>query len=92
MQRQTKLRIHDHAQQRTASRFAGAIGQQRIIGDDGANPDQDGVVLVAQFLHMGARLLAGDPSAGSASSAKSRGIVGLAGRRSDFAIQRHGRF
>ena len=56
---------------------AGAVGEQRIVGQRGADAGEDGVVIVAQLLHVGAGAFAGDPAAV---------VVG----RGDFAVQRDG--
>ena len=77
IERQAELRIHHDAQQRAAARQAGAVGQQAIVGQHGADAGENGVVIVAQFLHVGAGALAGDPAAI---------VVG----RGDFAVQRDG--
>ena len=78
IERQAQLRIQHDAQQRPAARQAGAVGQQAIVRQHGADAGQNGVVIVAQFLHVGARALAGDPAA-------------IIVRRGDLAIQRDGR-
>ena len=61
-----------------------------LSAEDGSDADHESVVLVAQFLHVGAGDFAGDPSAGG-------NAVGLRartsdGRRSDLAVERHGGF
>jgi hypothetical protein len=38
-----------------------AIGEQRIVGEDGADAGEDGVVGVAEELHLVARSGAGEP-------------------------------
>ena len=62
--------IHDDAQQGLAARLAQAVGEQGIVGHDGADADHDGVAGMPQMLHVGARLLAGDPAAGGAAGAQ----------------------
>ena len=57
---------------------AGAVGEQAIVGQHGADAGEDGVVIVAQLLHVGAGALAGDPAAV---------VVG----RGDLAVQRDAR-
>src|SRR5512135_3407158 len=61
-QGRTQMRIENDAQQWPASRPAGAVGEQWIVGNDGPHPDQDRVHLMAQLLHMGTRRLAGNPA------------------------------
>ena len=77
IQRQAQLRIHHDAQQRAAARQAGAVGQQAIVRQHGADAGEDGVGIVPQFLHVGAGALAGDPAA-------------VVVRRGDLAVQRDG--
>ena len=60
-QRQAQPRIHDDAQERAAARLAGAVGQARIVGEDGADAGEKGVGFVTQALDCFARWLAGDP-------------------------------
>ena len=62
-QGQAKARIDDHSQQRTTPRKPTAIGEQRIICNDRAHTNHDGVALVTQILHVRASDFAGDPSA-----------------------------
>ena len=50
-----------------------------IVGEDGADSGEDGVVIVAELLHVGARARAGDPAAI---------VVG----RGDLAVERDGGF
>ena len=70
---------------------SGAIGQQRIVGQHGAHADHDGVVRVAQLLHVGARGFAGDPAAAGRRDAVIGWRLQLRRRRRDLAIQRHRR-
>ena len=62
IERQAQLGIHHDAQQRAGSRQAGAVGEQAIVGQQGADSGKDGVVIVTQFLYVSARPLAGDPA------------------------------
>ena len=57
LQRQAQARIQDDTQQRPPPRQAGAVGEQRIVGDDGAHTDHDGVISMAHLMHMRARRL-----------------------------------
>ena len=59
--------------------MAGAVAEQAIVGQHGADSSEDGVAIVTEFLHVRARPLAGDPAA----------IVIGGG---DFAVQRDGGF
>ena len=91
LRRQAQPRVHDDPQQRPAPRTAAAVRKQRIVRDDRAHAHHDGVVAVTKLLHVAAGNLAGNPSAGGASTAQRRGLVQTAWRRSDFPVQRHGR-
>src|SRR5208337_5471325 len=62
IQGQPEARIEDYSQQRPAPGKSGAVGEQWIVGDDGPNPDHDGVVSVTHFVNMGPRHFAGDPA------------------------------
>ncbi len=54
--------------------FAGAVGQARVVGEDGADAGEEGVGFVAQVLDCVARFLAGDPG-------------DAAGRLGDLAVE-----
>ena len=64
---------------------------QRVIGGDGAHPHQDGIMLVPQFVNVGARLLAGDITPGCASGSQRGRIVRFGWRRRNLSVERHGR-
>ena len=53
--------IEQHSQQWTSSGKAAAVGEQRIVGDDGAYACHDGVVLMTQLVDVLARYFARDP-------------------------------
>ena len=61
--RQARLRIEHDPQRRARGETGQPAGQFRIVGLDGAEADQDGIVRGAQALAVGARRLAGDPFA-----------------------------
>ena len=60
-QRSAQARIHDGAEQRAAARYAGAVGEARIVGEDGADAGEERVGFVTQALDLFARFGAGDP-------------------------------
>ena len=57
-----RLRIHDSAEEFAAARLAGAVGEARVVGEDGADAGEHRVGFVTQMLNGVARLLAGDLS------------------------------
>src|SRR6185369_11547487 len=63
IQRQAQQGIHHDAQERTAARMAGAVAEQAIVGEYGADAGEDGIVIVADFLHVSASAFAGNPAA-----------------------------
>ena len=80
------MRIENHAQQRAPSRPAAAIGKQGIVSQYRSYADQNCIALVTLFLDVGARSLAGDPSAGRSFP---RTCSSPCSWRSDLAIERH---
>ena len=63
-----------------------------IVGENRSDSDQQRVVLVAEFLHVGAGDFAGDPAAGENRLGGTCVASDLGGRRSDLAVERHGGF
>ena len=57
--------------------MAGAVAEQAIVGENGADAGEDGIVIVTDFLYVGASAFAGNPPA----------IVVGSG---DLAVQRDG--
>ncbi len=88
----TEAGIDDHAQQGAASGTSAAIGEQRIVGNDGAHADHDGVTLVTKFLDVGSRHFAGDPSAAGGCGTERGRIFGFARGRRDLSVECHRRF
>ena len=62
IERQAQAGVEHHAQQRTPPRPAGAVGEQRVVGQHGADAGEDGVGLVAQALDVRAGFLPGNPA------------------------------
>ena len=85
---QAQTRIEDHAQERAAARTAAAVSKQRIVGNHGANADQNRVMLMTKFLHVSACRFTRDPG-GDESCSTAVGIGRLFWRRRDFAVERH---
>jgi hypothetical protein len=57
------MRIEDHAQQGTAAGTSAAVGEQGIVGENGADSYQDCVVMMPELVRMRASGFARDPVA-----------------------------
>ena len=62
--------------------MASAGGEEWVVGEDGADPGEDSVGLMAELLDGGAGFFAGDP-------ARLAGCSGI-GRGGDAAVEGHG--
>jgi hypothetical protein len=85
-QRQPKMGIKNHPQQRPTARLSAAIGEQRIIRQNSSNAGEYGVTFMALLLHVRARRCAGNPSTGWNASCW---LLHGARRWSNLAIERH---
>ena len=79
-ERDAEVGVENNAEKRAPTRKSGAVGELRVVGEDGADAGEDGVGGVAEELHMVARDGAGEPE----------GLVGRAGGGgwSEFAVDR----
>ena len=55
------MRIEDYAEQSPPPWPPAAIGEQWIVGNHGANADQNRVMLMTEFVRVSAGGFAGDP-------------------------------
>src|SRR5712691_7469369 len=60
-QRKAEARIENHTKQFSAAGEAAAVGEERVVGEDGANAGQKRVRSVAHAMNFGAGLLGSDP-------------------------------
>src|SRR5581483_4803184 len=72
--RQSEPRVEDDSRQAPAAGQAASVGQQRVIGNNGADTDHDRIRFVSQLLNMLTGGFAGDPAAGNASTCQGLNI------------------
>ncbi|MCU1320298.1 MAG: hypothetical protein JWP98_1816, partial [Edaphobacter sp.] len=84
IERDAEVGVEDDAEERTAARFAAAVGEEGVVGEDGADAGEDGVGGVAEEVNLGAGGWAGEPVR----------LVGetMGWRRGEFAVYREGGF
>src|SRR5947207_5274145 len=84
--------VHDDAQQWTPAWQSSTVRQERIVRNDRPDSDQNRIMLMAQFLHVHAGFLAGDPSASRATCADVTGTREVLRRWRNFAVEGHTSF
>ena len=67
-----EMGVEDDAQERSAARQAGAIGEGGVVGEDGANAGEDGVGGVAEVVDLSAGERAGEPDGGGGGAGDGR--------------------
>src|SRR5581483_10247563 len=89
--RKPQVRIENETEQRPAPGAVTAIGEQRVVGNNGAYSHQNGIALVPELMHVPPGFFTSDPAAACATGAQGCGRISFAGWGRDFAVQRHGR-